>query len=220
LYYVEISGKISANKQGSKSVMMLTKRQKQILSYIEESIRKEGYAPSLIEISRHFNLQSISTIHKHLVNLEEKGLIKRHWNRARAIEVVSTEPKPEARDVPLHGLIAAGEPIEAVRANEVVAVPEDMIGRRDVYVLKVRGESMVDEQIREGDYVIVENRTDPRNGEMVVALLNGENATLKKFYREKNQIRLQPAHPTMKPIFVDEEDLAIQGVVVGLMRKY
>ena len=200
--------------------MILTKRQKQILNFIEESIRKNGYAPSLDEISRHFELHSISTIHKHLVNLEDKGLIKRHWNRARAIELVPTQDKPEARDVPLAGLIAAGEPIEAVRGNELVAVPEDMIGRRDVYVLKVRGESMVDEQVRDGDYVIVENRTDPRNGEMVVALLNGENATLKKFYREKSQIRLQPAHPTMKPIFVQDDELAIQGVVVGIMRKY
>ena len=200
--------------------MILTKRQKQILNFIEESIRKNGYAPSLDEISRHFELHSISTIHKHLVNLEDKGLIKRHWNRARAIELVPAQEKPEARDVPLAGLIAAGEPIEAVRGNELVAVPEDMIGRREVYVLKVRGESMVDEQVRDGDYVIVENRTDPRNGEMVVALLNGENATLKKFYREKSQIRLQPAHPTMKPILVQDDEIAIQGVVVGVMRKY
>ena len=200
--------------------MILTKRQKQILNFIEESIRKNGYAPSLDEISRHFELHSISNIHKHLVNLEDKGLIKRHWNRARAIELVPAPGKPEARDVPLAGLIAAGEPIEAVRGNELVAVPEDMIGRREVYVLKVRGESMVDEQVRDGDYVIVENRTDPRNGEMVVALLNGENATLKKFYREKSQIRLQPAHPTMKPIFVRDDEIAIQGVVVGVMRKY
>ncbi len=200
--------------------MILTKRQKQILNFIEESIRQNGYAPSLDEISRHFELHSISTIHKHLVNLEDKGLIKRHWNRARAIELVPAPDKPEARDVPLAGLIAAGEPIEAVRGNELVAVPEDMIGRREVYVLKVRGESMVDEQVRDGDYVIVENRTDPKNGEMVVALLNGENATLKKFYREKSQIRLQPAHPTMKPIFVQDDEIAIQGVVVGVMRKY
>jgi len=200
--------------------MILTKRQKQILNFIEESIRKNGYAPSLDEISRHFELHSISTIHKHLVNLEDKGFIKRHWNRARAIELLPVQQKPEARDVPLAGLIAAGEPIEAVRGNELVAVPEDMIGRREVYVLKVRGESMVDEQVRDGDYVIVENRTDPKNGEMVVALLNGENATLKKFYREKSQIRLQPAHPTMKPILVRDDELAIQGVVVGVMRKY
>ena len=200
--------------------MILTKRQKQILSFIDDSIRKNGYAPSLHEICDHFKLHSISTIHKHLVHLEEKGLIKRHWNRARAIELVELEQKPEARDLPLQGLIAAGAPIEAVRGNELVAVPEDMIGRRDVFLLKVRGESMVDEQIRDGDYVIVERRTDPRNGEVVVALLYGEKATLKKFYRENEQIRLQPANPTMKPILVTEDQVAIQGVVVGLLRKY
>ncbi len=200
--------------------MILTKRQKQILDYVGESIRKNGYAPSLVEISRHFKLNSISTIHKHLVHLEEKGLIHRHWNRARAIEVVPTESRPEARDVPLIGLISAGQPIEAIRTNEVVAVPEDMIGRRDVYVLRVKGESMVEDQVRDGDYVIVENRASARNGEMVVALLQGENATLKKYYREKGQIRLQPAHPTMKPILAKEEDVKIQGVVIGLMRKY
>jgi len=200
--------------------MILTKRQKQILDYIGESIRKNGYAPSLVEISQHFKLNSISTIHKHLVHLEEKGLIHRHWNRARAIEVVPSESKPEARDVPLIGLISAGQPIEAIRTNEVVAVPEDMIGRRDVYVLRVKGESMVEDQVRDGDYVVVENRASARNGEMVVALLHGENATLKKYYREKGQIRLQPAHPTMKPIMAKEEDVKIQGVVIGLMRKY
>jgi len=200
--------------------MILTKRQKQILDYIGESIKKNGYAPSLVEISQHFKLNSISTIHKHLVHLEEKGLIHRHWNRARAIEVVPTESRPEARDVPLSGLISAGQPIEAIRTNEVVAVPEDMIGRRDVYVLRVKGESMVEDQVRDGDYVIVENRGSARNGEMVVALLQGENATLKKYYREKGQIRLQPAHPTMKPILAKEEDVKIHGVVIGLMRKY
>ena len=200
--------------------MILTKRQKQVLDYIGESIRKNGYAPSLVEISQHFKLNSISTIHKHLVHLEEKGLIHRHWNRARAIEVVPTESRPEARDVPLSGLISAGQPIEAIRTNEVVAVPEDMIGRRDVYVLRVKGESMVEDQVRDGDYVIVENRGSARNGEMVVALLQGENATLKKYYREKGQIRLQPAHPTMKPILAKEEDVKIQGVVIGLLRKY
>lgn len=200
--------------------MTLTKRQKQILDYVEAFIAKHGYAPSLTEIGHHFNLHSISTIHKHLVNLEDKGLIKRRWNRARAIELVPSQPKPEARDVPLAGQIAAGEPIEAIRGTELVAVPEDMIGRRDVYVLRVRGESMVEEQVRDGDLVIVENRTEPRNGEMVVALLDGGKATLKKYYREKGQIRLQPAHPTMKPMFVPEGEVIVQGVVVGLLRKY
>ncbi len=200
--------------------MILTKRQKEIFDYIQDFLAKKGYAPSLIEISRHFNLNSISTIHKHLVHLEEKGLIRRHWNRARAIEVVPAQPSPEARDVPLIGLISAGQPIEAVRANEMVAIPEDMIGRRDVYVLKVKGESMIDEQIRDGDYVIVENRSEARNGEMVVALLEGESATLKKYYREKGEIRLQPAHPTMRPILAKEENVEVQGVVVGMLRKY
>ncbi len=200
--------------------MILTELQKQILYYIQEFLGKNGYAPSLIEISQHFDLHSISTIHKHLVHLEEKGLIRRHWNRARAIEVMPSQQNPEARDVSLGGLISAGQPIEAVRANEMVAVPEDMIGRRDVFVLKVKGESMIDEQVRDGDYVIVENRIEARNGEMVVALLDGDSATLKKFYREKGEIRLQPAHPTMKPIHVKERDLKIQGVVIGLLRKY
>lgn len=200
--------------------MILTKRQKEILSFIEASIERNGYAPSLNEIGKHFELQSISTIHKHLVHLEQKGLIRRHWNRARAIELVRQEAKPEARDVPLAGLVAAGTPIEAVRGNESVAIPEDMIGRRDVFVLRVKGESMVDEQIRDGDYVIVEDRNQARNGEVVVALLTGENVTLKKFYREKGRVRLQPAHPTMEPIVAKEEDVQIQGVVVGLLRRY
>lgn len=200
--------------------MMLTKRQKEVLSFVEQFIRQHGYAPSLTEIRDHFKLHSISTVHKHLVHLADKKLIQREGNRARAMELVAIERKPEARELPLLGVVAAGEPIEAVLGNELVAVPEEMVGRKEVYVLRVRGESMVDEQIRDGDYVIVERRTEPRNGEMVVALLNGDKATLKKFYREKTQIRLQPAHPTMKPILVQDGDLAIQGVVVGLLRKY
>ena len=200
--------------------MVLTKRQREILSFLEESMERNGYAPSLTEIRRHFELQSISTIHKHLVHLEEKGLIRRHWNRARAIELVKPATRPEARDVPLAGLIAAGTPIEAVRGNETVAIPEDMIGRRDVYVLRVRGESMIEEQVRDGDLVLVENRRQARNGEMVIGLISGEGATLKKYYREKGRIRLQPAHPTMEPIFVSEDELQIQGVVIGLVRKY
>jgi len=204
--------------------MILTKRQTQILNFLEASIDKHGYAPSLEEIRRHFDLHSISTVHKHLVNLEQKGLIKRHWNRARAIELVRVSDgnvqRPEARSVRLEGVIAAGAPIEAVRGAELVTVPEDMIGRRDVYVLKVRGDSMIDEQVRDGDFVIVENRSDAKNGEMVVALLNGENATLKKFYLEHDHVRLQPAHPTMKPIRAALADIEIQGIVVGVLRKY
>ena len=204
----------------SEAAMVLTKRQREILSFLEESLERNGYAPSLTEIGQHFELQSISTIHKHLVHLEEKGLIRRHWNRARAIELVKPVAKSEARDVPLAGVIAAGTPIESVRANETVPIPEDMIGRRDVYALRVRGESMIDEQIRDGDLVVVENRRQARNGEVVVGLVAGEGVTLKKYYREKGQIRLQPANPTMKPILVGENEVTVQGVVVGLLRKY
>ncbi len=200
--------------------MLLTKRQKQILSYLDASIRKNGYAPSLQEIGRHFDLSSISTVHKHLVHLEEKGYIRRHSNRARAIEVLPDDAHPGTREIPLAGVVAAGLPIEAIPTPELVAVPEDMIGRRDVYALRVRGESMIDEQIRDGDYVIVENRSEAKNGETVVALLNGENVTLKKYYREQQKIRLQPAHPTMAPIWVDETDITVQGIVVGVLRKY
>jgi len=200
--------------------MILTKRQKQILDYVRDFVGKNGYAPSLIEISRHFNLHSISTIHKHLVHLEEKGLIRRHWNRARAIEVLPPLPKPEAQDIPLVGLLSAGQPIEEVRANEMVAVPNDMIGRREVYVLKVKGESLVDEQVRDGDYIVVENRTEPRDGETVVALLERGSATLKKFYRDNGDIRLQPAQLTSRPIQLKDKEVRIRGVVIGLLRKY
>jgi len=199
--------------------LILTKRQKEILSFIKDSIREHGYAPSLHEICAHFKLHSISTVHKHLVHLEEKGLLKRHWNRARAIELVEFERNPEAREVPLQGFLTAGRPIEAAREKELVPVPEDMIGDRDVYLLKVRGENLSDEQIRDGDYVLVERRTDPENGEVVVALLDGANIVLKRFHREKDRIRLA-SEGEAPPLVVPEDGVVIQGVVVGLLRKY
>ena len=125
-----------------------------------------------------------------------------------------------AVELPLLGFVAAGMPIEAVAGTETIAVPDDLVGRRDTYVLRVRGSSMIDEQIRDGDYVIVEDRKTAENGEMVIALLGGTDATLKKFYREPTVIRLQPANPTMQPIIVRPDDVQIQGVVVGVMRKY
>ncbi len=126
-----------------------------------------------------------------------------------------------AVELPLLGRVAAGTPIEAVQASETIFVPEDMVGRRDTYVLQVKGDSMIDEQIRDGDYVIVENRKVARDGEMVIALLEGENVTLKKLYREGGgKVRLQPANARMKPLLVDQDDLRIQGVVIGVLRKY
>src|ERR687898_2853445 len=183
--------------------MHLTRRQKEIFDFVGRHIGRKGYAPTIEEIGEHFGLSSLATVHKHLANLQEKGLIKRAWNRSRALELVPSEMTVRAVELPLLGRVAAGSPIEAIQATETIWVPEDMVGRGNTYVLQVKGDSMIDEQIRDGDYVIVEDRETARDGEMVIALLDGENVTLKKLYREPaGLIRLQPANAAMKPIFV------------------
>jgi len=201
-------------------VLPLTKRQREILDYLTEFIEQHGYAPSLEEIGRRFNLSSLATVHKHLTNLQEKGFIKRAWNRSRSVELVPTRTGNRAVELPLLGYVAAGVPIEAIPGQEVIAVPETLASARDSYVLRVRGNSMIDEQIRDGDFVIVEDRKTAENGEMVVALLRGYEVTLKKFYRENGRVRLQPANPTLQPLVVDAAEVQVQGVVVGMMRKY
>ena len=198
----------------------LTKRQREILDYLNEFIDQRGYAPSLEEIGRRFGLSSLATVHKHLTNLQEKGFIKRAWNRSRSVELVPTRVGTRAIDLPLLGHVAAGVPIEAVVSDETVAVPDDLVGKRDTYALRVRGESMIDEQIRDGDIVIVEDRRTAENGEMVIALLQGADVTLKKFYRDNGRIRLQPANEKLRPLVVDASQVRIQGVVVGVMRRY
>ncbi len=201
-------------------MLPLTKRQREILDYLNEFIQQHGYAPSLEEIGRRFSLSSLATVHKHLTNLQEKGFIKRAWNRSRSVELISARAGTRSVELPLLGYVAAGAPIEAIATTETIPVPEDLLGKRDTYVLRVRGSSMIDEQIRDGDFVIVEDRKTAENGEMVIALLDGSDVTLKKLYRENGTIRLQPANPEVKPIVVDPEQLRIQGVVVGVMRKY
>jgi len=201
-------------------VQPLTKRQREILDYLNDFIQQHGYAPSLEEIGRRFQLSSLATVHKHLTNLQEKGFIRRAWNRSRSVELVPTRTSGRSVELPLLGYVAAGQPIEAVAGTESIAVPDDLVGKRDTYVLRVRGESMIDEQIRDGDFVIIEDRKSADNGEMVIALLNGQDVTLKKFYRENGHVRLQPANPTMKPLVVPADDVIIQGVVIGVMRKY
>ena len=201
-------------------VLPLTKRQREILDFLNEFIQQHGYAPSLEEIGRRFGLSSLATVHKHLTNLQEKGFIKRAWNRSRSVELVQTRAGGRAVELPLLGFVAAGSPIEAIATAESIAVPEDMVGKRDTYVLRVRGESMIDEQIRDGDFVIVEDRKTAENGEMVIALLGSSDVTLKKFYRENGQVRLQPANPAMQPLIVAADQVQVQGVVVGVMRKY
>ncbi len=201
--------------------MYMTRRQKEILDFLDRHISRKGYAPTIEEIGEHFGLSSLATVHKHLTNLQNKGLVKRDWNRSRALELVPTHVAVKAVELPLLGRVAAGSPIEAITASETIFVPEDMVGRNDTYVLQVKGDSMIDEQIRDGDFVIVENRKSARDGEMVIALLDGENATLKKMYREGGgQVRLQPANARLKPLVVDQDRLRIQGVVIGVLRKY
>jgi len=201
-------------------VLPLTKRQREILDYLNDFIQQHGYAPSLEEIGRRFGLSSLATVHKHLTNLQEKGFIKRAWNRSRSVELVPTRAGGRAVELPLLGYVAAGAPIEAVTGAETIAVPEDLVGKRDTYVLRVKGDSMIDEQIRDGDYVVVEDRKTAVNGEMVIALLGGAEVTLKKFYRDNGRVRLQPANPAMQPLVVAADQVQIQGVVVGVMRKY
>ena len=198
----------------------LTKRQREILDYLTEFIEHKGYAPSLEEVGRRFSLSSLATVHKHLTNLQEKGFIKRAWNRSRSLEIVPTRAGARAIDLPLLGNVAAGAPIEAVVSAETVAVPEDLVGRTDTYALRVRGDSMIDEQIRDGDIVIVEDRKTANNGEMVIALLHGADVTLKKFYRDNGRVQLQPANEALKPLIVDASQVQIQGVVVAVMRRY
>jgi repressor LexA len=198
----------------------LTKRQREILDYLNEFIEERGYAPSLEEIGRRFELSSLATVHKHLTNLQDKGFIRRAWNRSRSVELVSTPMGGRALDLPLLGYVAAGAPIEAVVSAETVTVPEDLVGTRDTYALRVRGDSMIDEQIRDGDLVVVEDRKTARNGEMVIALLDGADVTLKKFYRENGHVRLQPANDAIAPIIVPADTVQVQGVVVGVMRRY
>jgi repressor LexA len=201
-------------------VQPLTKRQREILDFLNEFIDQNGYAPSLEEIGRRFGLSSLATVHKHLTNLQEKGFIKRAWNRSRSVELLPMRVGTRAIDLPLLGNVAAGVPIEAMVSTETVAVPENLVGKHETYALRVRGDSMIDEQIRDGDVVIVEDRDTANNGEMVIALLRGTEVTLKKFYRDNGRVRLQPANENIEPLIVDSNLVQIQGVVVGVMRRY
>jgi repressor LexA len=202
--------------------MPLTRRQREILDFLASHIQTKGYAPSFEEIAGQFSFHSLATVHEHLTNLERKGYIRRAHNESRAIEIVPPKGQTGATELPLLGLVAAGEPIEAIRDTETIAVPDELVPRRGrSYVLKVRGDSMIDEHIKDGDYVVVQERNQADSGQTVIALVHGDSATVKRFYREPGGwIRLQPANPTMQPLRVNERDVIVQGVVVGVIRKY
>ncbi len=203
--------------------MPLTKRQREILDFLEQYIADRGYAPSFEEIAQHFRFQSLATVHEHLSNLERKGYIRRSYNESRSVEIVPPRGTAGATEVPLLGKVAAGLPIEALMHEETLAVPDGMLPPRGGpnYALRVVGDSMVEDHIEDGDYVVVHGRQTAENGEMVIALVNGSEATVKRFYREPGGwLRLQPGNEAMPPLRFRENEVLIQGVVVGVIRRY
>lgn len=203
----------------------LTKRQKEILDFVAEFRESNGYSPTHLEIRHRFGYSSYGTVYKHLKLLEEKGYITRDRNQKRGVMPVQEHLPQTGRrelELPFFGKIAAGQPIEALAGDETIGVPTHLVSNRrdaDHYVLRVAGESMIDEGIFDGDYVVVQLREEAEPGEMVVALV-GDDATLKHFFPEGKRVRLQPANPHMEPIYVPADQVTIQGVVVGLMRKF
>lgn len=202
---------------------IIYRRQRQILDFIKQFIQSNGSAPTLRQIAEAIGVSSLATVHEHLTTLEEKGVIRRKTGKTRSIDLVGTLEQELASDgleVPILGFIAAGEPIEPYTdPNATLSIsPTFVSGAKRVFVLQVRGNSMIEEQIRDGDYVVVEQAEEAKNGEIVVALLDNGMATLKRFFRETTRIRLEPANAQMSPIFV--KNARIQGKVVGLIRRY
>ena len=210
--------------------MALTRRQRQVYDFLVRFVDEHGYSPSFEEIGEGLGLSSLATVHKHVSNLESKGLLKRDYNRSRSIDLL--KPRGRLRQalggppavatgvaLPLVGRIAAGRPVEALENPESISLA-DFTRSKDVYVLQVQGESMQDEHIVNGDYVLVEKTNISRDGEIVVALVNGSEATLKRIYIEGDHIRLQPSNAAMEPIMVPAAAVQIQGRVIGVLRKY
>ncbi|HZL25065.1 MAG TPA: transcriptional repressor LexA [Acidobacteriaceae bacterium] len=201
--------------------MAITRRQKEVIDFLSSFTNKNGYSPSYEEIAAGLGLSSLATVHKHVTNLANKGMLQRAHNRSRSIDVIPqrTGKRPIYDRLPLLGRIAAGKPVEAIETAESISLG-DIIGNREVFALEVRGDSMRDEHIVSGDYVLVERTRVAREGEIVVALIDGTDATLKRFYREGNMIRLQPSNTEMAPIYAQASNVSIQGKVLGVLRKY
>jgi len=206
--------------------MAITRRQRQVYDFIADFVQRNGYSPSNDEIRVGLELNSLATVHKHITNLEKKGLLRRDYNRSRSIDLL--QPKGRLKQamglnthmvLPLIGRIAAGQPIEAVENPETISLA-DFVRSKEVFVLEVRGESMQDEHILSGDYVLVEKTKSAHNGDIVVALVQGSEATLKRLYREGDTIRLQPSNAAMQPLIVPAAAVEVQGRVIGVLRKY
>ncbi len=208
--------------------MALTKRQKEFLNFLAGFLEKRGYSPSYEEIAGGLNLASLATVHKHILSLESKHYLKRGFNQSRSLEIQPRyyeemrqhQQRPVSLEVPLLGRIAAGSPVEAIAGEDTLSFP-DFAGDPNTYALQVRGESMIEDHICDGDYVLVERGSQARDGEIVVALVDGMETTLKRFYAESgDRVRLQPANSSMQPIFVPRSSVAIQGKVLAVLRKY
>jgi repressor LexA len=201
--------------------MVLTHRQREVYDFICRYREAHGCAPTIAEIKAHLGLRSPASVHQLISALEREALIRRIPNASRGIEIVKQADSEQTCEIPLLGAVAAGHPIEAILSQEVVAIPPDLLGRGRTFALRVRGDSMIDEHIRDGDFVIVESRQTAENGQTVVALIDGTDATVKRFYRERNAIRLEAANPRYKPIIIKPPDrLDIQGAVIGVIRRY
>ncbi|NQZ99202.1 MAG: transcriptional repressor LexA [Myxococcales bacterium] len=200
--------------------MALTRRQREIYDFIRSFVADKGYSPSLEEIGAEFGLSSVATVHKHVHHLVEKGFLRKAWNRSRSVEPVD-EPSSDLVSLPLLGIVAAGVPIEAIEVPERIDVPSELVPKRgESYVLRVRGDSMIEEQIRDGDYVVVESRAEARDGETVVALIRDQDTTLKKLFRNGRSVRLEPANANLDAIEVPAQDVQVRGVLRGLIRRY
>jgi len=200
--------------------MAVTRRQKEVLDFISGFVQRNGYSPSFEEIARGLQLKSLATVHKHITNLQNKGLLQRAHNRSRSIDVLPPRSKSRSADrLPLMGRIAAGLPVEAIENADSISIG-DIVGSREVFALEVRGDSMRDEHIVDGDFVLIEKTRSAREGEIVVALVRDSEATLKRYYVEGNVVRLQPSNSEMEPIYVPAADVAIQGRLIGMLRKY
>ncbi len=204
--------------------MAVTRRQREVLDFIGDFVERNGYSPSFEEIARGLDLKSLATVHKHITNLQNKGVLQRGHNRSRSIDVLPM-PKPvrtaslSRERLPLMGRIVAGQPVEAVQTSESISL-SDIVGSKEVFALEVRGDSMRDDHIVDGDYVLVEGVRTASDGEIVVALVRGAETTLKRLYAEGKNIRLQPANDEMEPIYVPASQVEVQGRVLGVLRRY
>ena len=201
--------------------MPVTARQRHVYEFISRYQEIHHQPPTIAEIGKQFQMTSPASVHSILSALEREGFLKRIPNVSRGIELIKQQGPGDETEIPLLGMVAAGQPIEAILSHETVSAPRNMVGRGRMFALRVRGDSMIEENIQDNDIIIVSSQETAENGQMVVALIDGNYATVKKFYREPDFIRLEPANPQFKPIFIKTpERIQIQGIVRGLIRKY